>query len=69
MSTYTTTQGDMWDSIAFQQMGSVDYTDQLMNANQQYREYYTFPAGIVLTIPDAVELVSSSLPPWKQVAG
>ena len=51
MSTYTTTQGDMWDSIAFQQMGSVDYTDQLMNANQQYREYYTFPAGIALTIP------------------
>ena len=55
MRTYTTTQGDMWDSIAFQQMGSV--------------EYYTFPAGIVLTIPDAVEPVSSSLPPWKQVAG
>lgn len=25
MRTYTTTQGDMWDSIAFQQMGSVDY--------------------------------------------
>ena len=69
MRTYTTTQGDMWDSIAFQQMGSVDYTDQLMNANQQYREYYTFPAGIVLTIADAVEAVSSSLPPWKQVAG
>ena len=69
MRTYTTTQGDMWDSIAFQQMGSVDYTDQLMNANQQYREYSTFPAGIVLTIPDAVEPVSSSLPPWKQVAG
>ena len=28
-----------------------------------------FPAGIALTIPDAVEPVSSSLPPWKQVAG
>ena len=69
MRTYTTTQGDIWDSIAFQQMGSVDYTDQLMNANQQYREYYTFPAGIALTIPDAVEPVSSHLPPWKQVAG
>ena len=69
MRTYTTTQGDMWDSIAFQQMGSVDYTDQLMNANQQYLEYYTFPAGIILTIPDTVEPVSSSLPPWKRVAG
>ena len=69
MSTYTTTQGDMWDSIAFQQMGSDDYTDQLMNANQQYLEYYIFPAGILLTIPDAAEPVSNSLPPWKQVAG
>lgn len=42
MKTYTTVQGDMWDSIAYRQMGGVDYTDQLMNANQQYREYYTF---------------------------
>lgn len=69
MRTYTTSQGDMWDNIAYQQMGSVDYTDQLMNANQQYREYYTFPAGVVLMIPDAVEPVSNSLPPWKKVVG
>nr|WP_295945359.1 tail protein X [uncultured Agathobaculum sp.] len=69
MKTYTTIQGDMWDSIAFQQMGSVDYTDQLINANLKYHAYYIFPAGIVLTIPDIVVPVSELMPPWKQVVG
>ena len=64
--TYTTVQGDMWDSIAFAQMGSVDHTDKLMNANLRYREYYTFPAGIVLVLPDIPENTSNTLPPWKQ---
>jgi len=69
VKTYRTVQGDMWDSIAYSQMGGTNYTDQLMNANQRYREYYIFPAGILLTIPDTVEPASDSLPPWKKVAG
>lgn len=67
--TYTTVQGDMWDSIAHAQLGSTDLTDKLMNANLQYLEYYIFPAGIVLTLPEIKESVSSTLPLWKQVAG
>lgn len=67
---YTTVQGDMWDSIAFSVMGSVRYTDKLMWANQAYLDYYIFPAGIQLTIPDIpAEWDTSSLPPWKQVMG
>lgn len=66
MKTYTTTQGDMWDSIAYAQLGSVSHTDKLMNANLQYREYYTFPAGIVLVLPDIPGDTSDTLPPWKQ---
>ena len=65
--TYTTVQGDMWDSIAFAQLGDVAHTDKLMNANLRYREYYIFPAGIVLILPEVKESVSSSLPPWKKV--
>lgn len=65
--TYTTVQGDMWDSIAFTQLGSVGHTDKLINANLRYREYYIFPAGIVLTLPEVKESVSGSLPPWKKV--
>lgn len=68
MRTYTTVQGDMWDSIAYTQLGSVDYTDKLIAANLRYREYYTFPAGIVLTLPEIKERVNTSSPPWKQVS-
>lgn len=69
--TYTTVQGDMWDSIAYAQMGDVSYTDKLMNLNLRYREYYIFPAGVVLTLPDAVESAGDALtlPPWKRVSG
>lgn len=68
--TYTTSQGDMWDSIAYSQLGDVAYTDKLMNLNPRYREYYTFPAGVVLTLPDKVaESAAGALPPWKKVVG
>ena len=67
MKTYTTVQGDMWDSIAYAQLGSTDHTDKLMNANLRYREYYTFPAGIVLVLPEIPKSTSDTLPPWKQV--
>lgn len=65
---YVTVQGDMWDSIAYRQLGSEAHTDKLINANQQYRGYYTFPAGIVLTLPDIIQTASDTLPPWKKVS-
>lgn len=64
---YTTVQGDMWDMIAYNEMGSVDYTDDLMNANSSLLGYFSFPSGIELTIPDVPERSASTLPPWKQV--
>lgn len=69
MATYTTKQGDMWDAIAYTQLGSVSYTDKLMNLNQRYREYYTFPAGVVLQLPEISSDLVSTMPPWKQVTG
>ena len=67
MKTYTTIQGDMWDKIAYTQLGNTAHTDKLMNANLRYREYYTFPAGIVLVLPEIPKSTSDTLPPWKQV--
>ena len=64
--TYTTVQWDMWDSIAYTQMGSTDYTDRLLNLNRQYRMYYTFPAGIVLVLPELEKNILDTLPPWKR---
>ena len=70
MKTYTTVQGDMWDGIAHKTLGSVALTDRLMWANRRYLGFYTFPAGIVLNVPE-VERNSSveGLPPWKKVSG
>ena len=69
MSTYTTKQGETWDSIAYTQMGDCAYTKDLMWVNQKYLDYYTFPAGIVLTLPESSEDVGNAALPWKQVSG
>jgi len=70
MKTYTTKQGDMWDSIAYSQMGNAAHKDKLMAANIQYRNIYIFPAGFELVIPDVSDaVVSDALPPWKRVQG
>ena len=49
--TYTTIEGDMWDKIAYEQMGSVLYMDKLVKANAGHAATVIFPAGVVLTIP------------------
>lgn len=68
--TYTTVQGDMWDSIAYRTMGSVNLTDRLMMANRKYLGIYIFPAGIVLEIPETgSESTAEGLPPWKLAEG
>lgn len=66
--TYTTIQGDMWDSIAYTQLGSVDRVDRLMALNAQYLDIYIFPAGIELKLPDSVKVDRTALP-WKAVSG
>lgn len=65
--TYTTVQGDRWEKIAFSQLGSCALAPRLMEANSQYLNYFVFPAGIVLTLPDIETKTSSTLPPWKKV--
>lgn len=68
MKTYTTSQGDMWDMIAHKTLGSISLTDKLMMANRRYLSFYTFPAGIVLTLPEVrSESPMEGLPPWKMV--
>lgn len=65
--TYTTVQGDMWDSIAAARLGGTRHTDRLIAANLDYRDYYIFPAGIVLVLPEVPEVqAESALPPWKR---
>lgn len=67
MSKYTTIQGDMWDSIAHKVLGDVCHTDKLMQKNTKYLDYFIFPAGIVLELPEVSSESSLPLPPWKKV--
>ena len=64
--TYTTMSGDMWDKIAYEQMGSVLHMDKLIKANVEYAAFFVFPAGVVLTIPAIEDRPSMELPPWKR---
>lgn len=66
MTTYTTIQGDTWDMIALQKMGSEYYMDRLMSANQKHIDTAVFEAGIKLTIPAISIPVADNLPPWKR---
>jgi phage tail protein X len=66
MKTYTTVQGDMWDMIAYRTLGSISLTDKLMMANRKYLGFYTFPAGIILAVPEIEQKpMTEGMPPWK----
>ena len=65
--TYTTIQGDMWDSIAHNQLGDVAHTDKLINLNRQYRRIYIFPAGIELILPEIRPGSPGNAPPWRML--
>ena len=68
--TYTTIQGDMWDSICYKALGSTAYVDRLMTLNTEYIGYYTFPAGVVLELPEIdADEAAGALPPWKETVG
>lgn len=67
MATYTTIQGDMWDSIAYAQMGDCAYTDKLIELNGKYRDVFIFPAGVTLTLPEKQLMCSRHCHRGKQV--
>lgn len=67
-STYITKSGDVWDMIAYKEMGSCNHVEALINANRAYLGTAIFSAGVVLTIPDISNERPSVLPPWRRNA-
>lgn len=63
---YTTTQGDMWDLIAFKVYGNEMYISTLLAANERYKDVAVFPQGVVLECPDASTASVDILPPWRR---
>jgi len=66
MKTYTTSTGDQFDLIAYQQLGSCRYTEKLINANRNHIETFIFKAGVELNIPDVETEQVTKLPPWRK---
>ena len=66
LKTYTTVQGDMWDSIAYKCYGDEAGINVLMDANEDYIDTVVFPAGVTLTVPEYIKPVTSTLPPWRR---
>ena len=66
MKTYTTKAGDMFDAIAWRELGSCKHTDKLIDANRHLVATFIFDAGIELIIPDISDKSPTPLPPWKR---
>lgn len=64
--TYTTAQGDMWDAIAYKVYGREAYMTYLLQANEQYNDVTVFSAGVALLVPDAPDVKTTILPPWRR---
>lgn len=62
---YITSQGDMWDKIAYEQMGSEDYMGDLIQCNYHLIDYVIFPAGIQVVIP-GIDDTQIEIPSWRE---
>lgn len=60
--TYTTISGQTWDQIAYEVYGDEYYCDRLMDANRDKLEYFVFPDGVVLKVPDKDSLIKTDVP-------
>lgn len=63
--TYTTIQGETWDSIALKVYGGEEYAAFLMENNYPYLDILVFSSGTVLNTPDLPEEIDGELPPWR----
>ncbi len=62
--TYRTKAGDVWDSIAREIYGDEAFLSFLMANNQKYLEYFVFPEGVCLSVPELPE-ETNTLPDWR----
>ncbi len=65
MKTYTTIQGDMWDSIAYKLYGNEKYMGLLMQNNLELLDIFIFGAGTVLNVPELESEAEADMPPWR----
>lgn len=66
MQTYTTVQGDTFDSIAYDLYGSEKYMRFLAEANWPHLDILIFPSGVVLNVPDIPDDIPENVPFWRK---
>lgn len=66
MEEYRTIQGDTWDMIAKKVYGAERHLDYLMANNFDLLDYFIFPAGIVVKVPELPAKMSEDLPLWRR---
>jgi len=68
MRTYLTKQGDEWDQIAFEQLGSEHLVNRLIAINPDHSMTVVFAAGVRLIFPEVKIAPRTSGPaPWRRV--
>lgn len=67
-TTYTTKQGERWDTVAYKAYGDAMRINELIQANPNVPITDEIPANTVLNIPIIAEptLDANLLPPWKR---
>lgn len=65
---YTTIQGDTFEKIAWNELGSSESMCEIIKANRQYMDVAVFEAGVELTIPNVeqIPVVTEATPPWRR---
>lgn len=67
MDIYVTSQGDTWDSIAYDLFGSEEYMGILMDANLDLLDILVFSSGTVIQVPEEMpEETDEDMPFWRQ---
>lgn len=64
MEVYKTKSGDTWDTIAKQVYGDEMRVSLLMANNQELLEYFVFPEGLLVALPELPE-EENTLPEWR----
>lgn len=66
VATYRPNRGETWDLIAFREMGSEYYMQDLMDANLKYHGISIFDGTEILNIPYVGDEESEYQAPWRR---
>ncbi len=67
-SSFTTTQGQMWDQVALEEFGDELIMGDVLAANVDELDALVFSGDVRLNIPDeATPLAIQTLPPWERM--